>query len=322
VKIQAPDAFQGIRAENLSHFYSGVPVLKNISFTAEKGEVCAILGPNGAGKTTLLRLVTGFFLPAEGHIWHSGVEMTRHPLKAKRLIGYLPEQFPLYPYLTVYEFLSWCLGLRHFKGSRKQEIHRVLHQVDMKEREGMRISKLSRGMSQRVGLAQALLGEPPFLILDEPTSGLDPGQIRAMRDLIMHLKGSRTILLSTHILAEAAQVADRIIILSEGQIIASGKPKELAKAYLEGEIVYRISVKGPLQSIETKLKTLSKVQAYDLVDGSEDYLHFELRLEPNVSGEVMLKELTQQGIQPVEFYKKELKLEDIFMRALTQEKLL
>jgi len=319
IHIQAPDSFQGIRVEDVSHSYGRTEVLRSVNFSADQGEVCAILGPNGAGKTTLMRVITGFFLPAKGRIWHGGVEITRDPLKAKRLIGYLPERFPLYSYLTVLEFLSWCFELRGFKGKKGEEIRKVLNVVGLEEKAKTRISKLSKGMRQRVALAQVLLGDSPFLILDEPTSGLDPNQIREMRTLISNLKGSRTILLSTHILAEAAQIADRIVILSGGRVIAAGKPKELAKTYLEGESVYRIGLKGKFDLIESKLKKISHIRSFELIDSTEGSYQMELRVGSQANEEALLKDLVEEELRPFEFFKKQLKLEDIFIKAITQD---
>jgi len=309
----------GIRVENVSHYYGRARVLNSINFEAEQGEVCVILGPNGAGKTTLLRLITGYFLPAEGRVWLRDKEMTRKPILAKQSFGYLPEHFPIYPYMTVSEFLLWCLELRQFGGKKKDEVARVISLVGLYDRRNTRIRKLSKGMRQRTSLAQALLGDPPFLILDEPTSGLDPHQIKEMREMIAGFKGKRTVILSTHILAEAAQVADRIIILSEGNIIASGKPRQLAQAYLEGESIYRIGFHGKLEAVENKLKKIQSIIFFELVNKADDDLTMELRVKPRVNGDVVLKQLIQARLRPFEFFRKELKLEDIFMRAVVQE---
>jgi ABC-2 type transport system ATP-binding protein len=312
---------EGLRVDRISHYFGNHRALRSVSFDAKRGEVCAILGPNGAGKTTLLRLISGYFLPTEGHVWFGKKELTRQPVQVKKLLGYLPEHFPLYPYLTIKEFLSWCLALRGFRGRKRDEIHRVLRLVDLPGSGKHLIQSLSKGYRQRLSIAQALLGDPPYLILDEPTSGMDPRQIRHMRELIIRLKGERTIVLSTHILAEASQVSDYIVILSEGRIIASGSPGELHKAYLHGETVYRIMVRGAQSQVENQLKQLSRLTGFQMISALENSLQFELRFEPETTDEGILDSLDQAGLRPLEFYRKELKLEDIFLKAVTQEPL-
>jgi ABC-2 type transport system ATP-binding protein len=326
LKIQTPfinpvaSVDGGLRVEKVTHYYGNTCVLRSISFEARRGEVSAILGPNGAGKTTLMRVVTGYFLPLEGQVWFGSQELTRHPLSAKRRLGYLPENFPLYPYLTVQGFLSWCLELRGFKGNKLHEMKRVLDLVGLTSREQSLISKLSKGLKQRLGLAQALLGNPDYLILDEPTSGMDPELIREMRELVTKLKKDRTVVLSTHILAEAAQVADRIVILSAGQVIASGRPRELEDAYLQGETLYRIGIRGELSKIEEVLGRLPSIVAFEVSSSLVDYHRFELRIQPHVSEEQFLEHLHQVDLRPFEYYRKELKLEDIYLKALTMER--
>jgi len=319
IAVKNPELHQGVTIENVYHSYGKFQALKNINFQAYPGEVCAILGPNGAGKTTLMRLITGFFMPTEGNIWLSDVEMTKDPLKAKQLMGYLPERFPLYSYLTVNEFLRWCLDLRGFHGNHQDEVNRVLKTVKLEERIRSRIEKLSKGMRQRVALAQALLGDVPYLVLDEPTSGLDPKQILGMRDLIHSLKGTHTILISTHILAEAAQVADRIIILSEGRVVAKGKPEDLARAYLEGEMIYRLGFTGKKEEIESALKSLTITRSVEWVDVAGDRLHLELRVVANTDETTLFTALAKVKLKPFEFFRKDLKLEDVFVKAITQD---
>jgi ABC-2 type transport system ATP-binding protein len=319
ISVKKPERHQGITVESISHYYGKFQALKNINFQAKPGEVCAILGPNGSGKTTLMRLVTGFFMPTAGNVWLSDVSMTQKPLEAKKMVGYVAERFPLYTYLTVREFLTWCLQLRDFKGKNRFEVDRVMDVVGLKDRAKSRIAKLSKGMRQRVSLAQALLGDTPYLILDEPTSGLDPNQIRNMRELLQSLKGERTILLSTHILAEAAEVADRIIILSEGSVIAKGKPGDLAEAYLDGEMIYRVGFRGNKEDIQKRLSSLDLLNQVECTDFQGDKIRLELRVKPHITEEDLLGIFEGIELKPFEFYKKELKLEDVFVKALTRE---
>jgi len=309
----------GISVDRISYFYGRKQILKSINFQALPGEVCVILGSNGAGKTTLMRLITGYYLPAEGHVWVGDIDMTRSPLQGKSLIGYLPENFPTYPNLTVQEFLKWSLVLKTRVKDQQAECDRVLDCVGLVAEKRKRIGKLSKGMRQRLSLAASLLGNPPFLVLDEPTSGLDPVQIRQVRNLIRDLKGNRTVLLSTHILAEAAQVADRVVILSAGQVLASGRPQELENAYLGDEVVYRVAFRGERKDIQDRLAQAHQLQGWDWVETASGRQWYEIKVNQDFPEETLIKCLSDVDLKPLEFFRKQMRLEDLFFRAVTQE---
>lgn len=236
-----------LEVKNLSKEYTGgVPAVDDLSFTVEVGHVYGFLGANGAGKTTTMNMITGALAPTLGQITVCGHDMATDAEKAKAKIGYLPENPPLYPELTVYEYLSFIAQVKKIpRGERMSSIKKVMCDVGILKSADMLISTLSKGYKQRVGIAQAMLGDPEILILDEPTVGLDPKQVVEIRTLISKLGKDRTVILSSHILSEVAEICDRLIIISNGELVASGEPSEIRKKYsFDGRIavVSRISV--------------------------------------------------------------------------------
>jgi ABC-2 type transport system ATP-binding protein len=221
-----------IEVEGLTKFYGAFPAIQNISFHARPGEIVGFLGPNGAGKTTTMRILTGYMPPTSGTARVAGFDVVEQSLDVRRRVGYLPETVPLYPEMTVFEYLAFMGALRRVP-ELDDRIGAVLEQVDMLERSDSFIGNLSKGLRQRVGLAQALLHRPEVLILDEPTIGLDPAQIIEVRRIIQELGRERTVLLSTHILPEAQQVCDRVLIINHGTIVAEDTPANL-QAQLAG----------------------------------------------------------------------------------------
>lgn len=218
---------------NLSKEYSGgIHAVKDLSFTVDAGHVYGFLGANGAGKTTTMNMITGALAPTFGQIVVCGYDMATDAEKAKSKIGYLPENPPLYPELTVSEYLSFIAQVKKIpRPERVSSIKRVMHDVGISKSADMLISTLSKGYKQRVGIAQAMLGDPEILILDEPTVGLDPKQVVEIRSLISKIGKDRTVILSSHILSEVAEICDRLIIISNGELIASGDPSEIRKKY-------------------------------------------------------------------------------------------
>lgn len=217
-----------IEVHHLTKNYGGLTAIQDVSFCIQPGEVVGLLGPNGAGKTTTMRILTGFMPPSSGRVTISGHDLLENPLVAKRSLGYLPENPPLYPELTVEEMLKLVAGLHGIpKTSRKEKLEKALEKTGTASVRKRLIGNISRGFRQRVGLAQAILHEPPFLILDEPTVGLDPKQILEIRELIRGLSQSVSILLSSHILQEVSIVCHRVIILHQGHLVADGNLKEL-----------------------------------------------------------------------------------------------
>lgn len=219
--------------KNLSKEYSGgIHAVKDLSFTVDAGHVYGFLGANGAGKTTTMNMITGALAPTFGQIVVCGYDMATDAEKAKSKIGYLPENPPLYPELTVNEYLYFIAQVKKIpRSERVSSIKRVMHDVGISKSADMLISTLSKGYKQRVGIAQAMLGDPEILILDEPTVGLDPKQVVEIRSLISKIGKDRTVILSSHILSEVAEICDRLIIISNGELIASGNPSEIRKKY-------------------------------------------------------------------------------------------
>jgi len=217
-----------IEAVGLSKFYGDFAACRDVTFTVRQGEVVAFLGPNGAGKSTTMKLVTGYLAPSEGVAKIAGHNMATDRLEGSKLLGYLPENGPLYPDMTPRAMLEFFAAARGLDGRyRQQRIDEVVDLCDLSSVIGKAIGKLSKGYRQRVGMAQALLHEPEVLVLDEPTAGLDPNQIREVRDTIRKLGESKTILLSTHILQEVEAMCDRALFINEGRLIFDGPIAEL-----------------------------------------------------------------------------------------------
>jgi ABC-2 type transport system ATP-binding protein len=239
-----------IEVQDLVKKYGQVTAVKGISFTAKPGQVTGFLGPNGAGKTTTMRMLTGFLPPTSGHAIVAGFDVFDNSMEVRKRVGYLPESVPLYRDMTALAYLMYMGEIRGISNRRDKSME-VLERVGLKDRSGSRIRTLSKGMRQRVGLAQALLHDPEVLILDEPTIGLDPFQVLELREVIRDLGKSHTLLFSTHILSEAEQVCDNIIIVNHGQITAEGSPSEL-RATLErgGRVLLRLNV-PPLEALPT-----------------------------------------------------------------------
>jgi len=217
---------------SLSHLtkkYGALTAVDDLCVDVREGEVLGLLGPNGAGKTTTLRMVTGFLPPSMGRVRIAGYDLFDHPVQAKQKVGYLPEQPPLYPEMTVRRYLGFVAALKDVPAARtKAAVSLAIERARIEDVADRRIATLSKGFRQRVGLAQAIVHEPPVLILDEPTSSLDPKQRYEVRELITALKGRHTVILSTHILPEVSDVADRVVIINRGRMMAVDSPANLA----------------------------------------------------------------------------------------------
>jgi len=235
-----------IDVRNLTKYYGDYAAIRDVSFEVPSGQIVGFLGPNGAGKTTTMRILAGFLTATSGKATIDGLDVFSEPVEVKRRIGYMPENCPLYPEMRVAEYLAFRAGIKGFHGRRRrQRLDFVLNRCWLTDVRRQLIGTLSKGYRQRVGLADALLADPPVLILDEPTIGLDPSQIRETRKLIRELGKQHTILLSTHILPEVEITCDNVIIIHRGRVVASGSPKNLARkageqttlvADFEGEI--------------------------------------------------------------------------------------
>lgn len=302
-----------IRVEALTKEYGARRAIDNLAFSAERGEVLGFLGPNGAGKTTTMRILSGYMPPTSGVAEIAGFNVMEQSLEVRRRVGYLPETVPLYTDMTVFEYLKYMGDLRHLQ-KVEDRIDEVLEEVHMLDRADGYIANLSKGMRQRIGLAQALLHKPDVLILDEPTIGLDPAQIIDVRSLIRQIGAERTVLLSTHILSEVQQLCDRVIIINHGRIVAEDTPTHLQER-LTGVQKVSLRVAGDsdgLEALVSAVPGILRVQQND--DGN---LSFESQPGQDIRPDVA-RAIVNGGYDLLEMRPAGLSLEDIFME-LTRE---
>ena len=247
-----------IEINNLVKNYGSKFALDDISFKVAKGEIVGFLGPNGAGKSTTMNILTGYLSSTSGEAKVGGIDILENPNEAKKLIGFLPEQPPLYIDMTVEEYLNFVYDIKACKLKRDAHIEEVMKVTKIDDVRHRLIKNLSKGYRQRVGIAQALIGNPPVIIFDEPTVGLDPKQIIEIRNLIRNLGKTHTVILSTHILSEVQSVCDRIIIINEGKIIADEKTESITQA-VEDNRRYSVKVCGPVREVQNVLSHLPGV---------------------------------------------------------------
>ena len=250
-----------LEVKEISKWYGRKLAVDKVTFNLEKGEVLAFIGPNGAGKSTSMRIITGFIQASSGSVLIDGHNIDTEPLKAKAMIGYLPENAPLYESMTVAAFLRFTAEIRGFHGAEKRKrVDEVIETCFLQPVRNQSISTLSKGYRHRTCFAQSILHNPEFLVLDEPTDGLDPNQKREVRNLIKTMGKSKAIVISTHILEEVEAVADRVVLIDQGRKIFDGTPDEFkAKAALTGTVVVDIIVSGSADGIEKKLAGLAGV---------------------------------------------------------------
>lgn len=237
-----------IEIRNLSKNYGKKQALAGVDVSIEKGEIVGLLGLNGAGKSTTMNILTGCLSPTEGTVLIDGVDIKKDPLLAKKKVGYLPEIPPLYMDMSVMRYLKFVYGIKHIRGNRKEHLDMICKQTGLDQVSGRLIRNLSKGYRQRVGLAQALIGDPPVLILDEPTVGLDPTQIIEIRSLITGMGKDRTVILSSHILSEIQAVCRRVLVLNQGVIVADDTPENLENA-LRNKNSCTASIEGEVQRV-------------------------------------------------------------------------
>jgi ABC-2 type transport system ATP-binding protein len=309
-----------ITVDNLTKRYAAKTAIERMSFTVEKGEILGFLGPNGAGKTTTMRIITGFMPATDGTVRVDGFEVFEKPLEVRRRIGYLPENPPLYLEMTVAAYLRFVAKIKGVaKENFNNEIARVMQRVNITDVKDRIISKLSKGYKQRVGLAQALINDPPVLILDEPTIGLDPKQIQEVRELIKELAGNHTVVLSTHILPEVEQTCHRVIIIDKGRIVAVDTPQNL-RFQLQGAERVLIEVTGPAPEIISKLKATPGVNDVQKVAESNGSHRFQVEgeLRKDIRSD-LARVIVQNGWGLLELQSATMSLEDIFIKLTTAE---
>ncbi len=248
-----------IEVRNVTKRYGSVKALDDVSFTADSGEVLGLLGPNGAGKSTTMNIMTGYLSAGEGTVLIDGVDILEHPKEAKAKIGYLPEIPPLYPDMTVRKYLEFIFELKKVRLPKKEHIDEVMEVVKISDVESRVIRNLSKGYRQRVGLAAALLGNPPVLILDEPTVGLDPKQIIDIRKLIKSLGKKHTIIFSSHVLSEVSAVCDRIVMINNGKIVADAATDKLSEA-ISGDGMLALEVDGATNAVRDAIGSVEGVK--------------------------------------------------------------
>jgi ABC-2 type transport system ATP-binding protein len=309
-----------IEVERLTKVYGSTRAIDEVSFTVERGQVLGFLGPNGAGKTTTMRILAGFLPPTAGRARVAGIDVVDHSLAARRKIGYLPETVPLYPEMTVTGYLEFVAAIKRMPATKKRErLPVVLGQCGLDTVAGTIIQKLSKGYRQRLGLAQALIHDPEVLILDEPTVGLDPHQIIEVRELVKGLAGSRTIILSTHILPEVEQICDRVVILSRGRVIAEDTPDNLT-ARLRGSTTMRLVVRRAAEAEVSAIRDLPGVRAVRFAGERPDAVGFEIEAEADANlAEPLARLALDRGLGLLELSPIGMSLETVFVELTTRE---
>lgn len=303
-----------IRVFGLTKDYGSRRAINELTFNAEKGEILGFLGPNGAGKTTTMRILTGYLPPTLGKVTIGGHDVIEDSLAVRRIVGYLPETVPLYNEMTVYEYLKYMADLRGIKKS-SQRITETLGQVQMEDRAQGYINKLSKGMRQRVGLAQALLHQPEVLILDEPTIGLDPKQVVKFRELIRQIGKDRTVLLSTHILPEVQQLCDRVLIINKGRIVTEDSPEQL-QSRLTGSQRVAVKVRGEVDELLPILSGIPSV--INITPVNDNGFEFETLSGQDARPQVA-RAIIQAGFDLLELKPINLSLEEIFLQLTRDE---
>lgn len=302
-----------IRAEGLTKDFGSRRAIDHLDFEANQGEIVGFLGLNGAGKTTTMRILAGYMPPTEGTAQVAGFDVVEESLEVRKRVGYLPETVPLYPDMTVFEYLKFMGDLRHLPNA-EELVEDVLEMVQMEGRAEGYIGNLSKGMRQRIGLAQALLHKPEVLILDEPTIGLDPAQVVEVRKIIRGVGKDRTVLLSTHILSEAQQLCDRVLIINKGRIVAEDSPENL-QARLVGASRSLLRINGDAEEISAQVSKVKGVQAVKVhPDGA---LEFQYAPANDVRPAVA-KSVIDAGYDLLELSPIASSLEEIFLE-LTRE---
>ncbi len=309
-----------IEVEGLTKRYGPAVAVSDISFQVERGEILGFLGPNGAGKTTTMRVITGFLTPTAGTVRVAGVDVAEKPLEAKRHLGYLPENPPVYPDMRVREYLTFVARIKGVpRNDIKRRVDEVAEKCSIADVQKKQIGKLSKGYRQRVGLAQALIHDPDVLVLDEPTAGLDPKQIIETRDLIRGLAGRHTIILSTHILPEVSKTCQRVLVINQGQVVAEGTPEELTRR-LQGYETVLITAEGPAPEIMDRLQRVSGVNLVEPREAADTRVTFEVHAEKGQDVRAELaRAVVESGWKLLELKTSGLSLEDIFLKLTTKD---
>lgn len=297
-----------IKVSGLTKDYGSRRAIHNLKFDAQQGEIVGFLGPNGAGKTTTMRILTGYMPPTDGEAIVAGYDVVEDSLEVRKRVGYLPESVPLYYDMTAFDYLKYMGELRRIPNV-EDRVDEVLDMVGLIDRSSSYIGNLSKGMKQRVGLAQALLHRPEVLILDEPTIGLDPGQVVEVRQLIREIGKERTVLLSTHLLNEAQNLCDRVLIINKGKIVAEDTTENLQARLLGAERVV-VRVRGESDELADSIKSVKGVRKVETLD--DGGVEFEFASGKDLRPEVA-KQVIKDGYDLLELRPLGMSLEEIFL---------
>lgn len=311
-----------IEVKNVTKKYGNKIAVDNISFEVKDGEVVGFLGPNGAGKSTTMNMITGFIEPTDGTIMINGNDISKKAKKAKKQIGYMPENVPLYHELTVKEFIKYMAELKFVKRpERKAEVDKVIKEAGLENVKNRLIRNLSRGYKQRVSLAGALVGNPDVIILDEPTVGLDPKQITEIRGLIKELGKKHTVILSTHILSEVSQICEKVVIINKGKIVAIDTPENLEQKTKEKNGI-SVTVEDPKENMKELKSKIPEIEKIEMIKDNEDGTkQFVITSKTDIDLRKKLFEvLPKEEITIFELKKTETSLEDAFIKLIDTEK--
>ena len=308
-----------LEMDNICKSFSGVQVLHHVNLKVRKGTLHALMGENGAGKSTTMNILTGYLSASDGEVVIDGVDILTEPLKAKAKIGYLPEQPPLYPEMTVQEYLDFVAELKGVKrAQRKQQVLAAAHRTGLEEVLPRVIRSLSKGYRQRVGIAQALLGSPQLIILDEPTVGLDPAQVIDIRNLIRELGKAHTVILSSHILSEVQAVCQQVLILSKGRLVAVGSPEELGETLNPGSRL-RATAQGETETVLATVRSVPGICRVELESAADGQVTFTAESEDAADRRAAVsRALTEAGCTVLALAAENRSLEEVFL-ALTEK---
>ncbi|MBF2099368.1 MAG: ABC transporter ATP-binding protein [Gloeomargaritaceae cyanobacterium C42_A2020_066] len=312
-----------ITVEHLSKRYGSTAAVEDVTFSVEEGEILGFLGPNGAGKTTTMRILTGYMPPSQGHVKIAGYDVLAESLRVRQRIGYLPETPPLYPDMTVLGYLDFVARIKGVNaGDRPARLQAALRRCGLADRQTTLIRKLSKGFRQRVGIAQAIVHDPPVIILDEPTVGLDPQQIIQVRNLIKSLAGSHTLVLSTHILPEVEMTCDRVVIIQKGRVVAADTVANLESQRTAG-LGYELRVAGDLQSLTTALRQIPGVEQASCTPLDGEMGMVAVYGRPGLDlGPQLASTAVGLGVQLYELRQQRASLEDVFLQLTTEERIM
>ncbi|NEO85261.1 MAG: ABC transporter ATP-binding protein [Spirulina sp. SIO3F2] len=320
--MAGPSTPNAIEVEHLSKTYGTTAAIEDVVFTVKPGEIVGFLGPNGAGKTTTMRILTGYLPATSGTARIAGFDVHTQSMEVRKRIGYLPELPPLYPGMTVTEYLFFVARIKGVRRSdRAAAVQRSIQACGLEEKTETLIRKLSKGYRQRVGLAQAIVHDPPVIILDEPTVGLDPRQIIEVRNLIKGLAGDRTIILSTHILPEASMICDRVTIINQGRVVATDTPENLM-SQMVGGTQYTLEVNHWQDLLAPKIENISGVQQLEVesIESPDERQQLQVTCTPESEpGNTIARTLIQWGVAIHEMRRTRPSLEDVFLELTTQE---